>query len=489
MTARTLIVVAGYDPGYLAILDHHLHIEAGRSPVVLDITELAPTPIDAYDRGVLRLAGLPYPGADIRSRVEAAGATYVVAGEFLGPDRADPLDDEHETQLEIAVQSALITYFRTDRPNRRRRAVARAEAALRRDGRGTYRAVNGVLDRHPGIDRVYVGNGRFPNQKLASAASRERGLETLHFEKGESPNSSYLQPYAPQNRLASQGSVEELLRGRSDSDIDSIADTWLTRRAPSSESSNEFSSLWSPTLSPRLTAALGNSRPIVGFFTSSQDEFQFLGPEWQLHDWDDQFTAFDLMLAEFEAAGYVAYLRVHPNLSTKNHECFIRERAGIRSLAARHPELVVIWHDDDANTYSLLGVSDAVVVWDSTVGLEASARGIPTWTAATTRYGLVADVRERLSRAAVEAGGMDRWEVDAHAAKRFIAYLVLRDQQMQTDPRDWIAWDTRHPPIATRFAAVLTSGGNPSRLEAVRSVVDVYRHRSLRSNVAHLRRR
>lgn len=489
MTARTLIVVAGYDPDYLAILEHHLVIESGRSPIVLDITELAPTPIDTYDRGVLRLAGLPYPGSDLGARAEARGASYIRVGELLDAHAADVLDDEHEAQLEVAVQSALITYFRTDRPNRRRRAVRRAEAALRRDGRVTYRAVNRILDLNPGIDRVYVGNGRFPNQKLASAASRERGLETLHFEKGETPNGSYLQPYAPQNRLASQASVEPVLEGRTVAEIDAIAAAWLARRAPSADSSNEFSSLWSADLSPRITAAIGGGKPVVGFFTSSQDEFQFLGPEWQLHDWDDQFEAFDRMLSEFEAAGFVAYLRVHPNLATKNHECFTRERAGIRTLAERHPGLVVIWHDDDANTYTLLGVSDAVVVWDSTVGLEASARGIPTWTAATTRYGLVADVRERLSHGTVDSDGMERWDVDTHAANRFIAYLVLRDLQMQTNASDWIPWDTDHPPLVTRIASVLTSGGNPSRLESVRSIIDVYRHRSLRSNLAHLRRR
>ena len=174
---------------------------------------------------------------------------------------------------------------------------------------------------------------------------------------------------------------------------------------------------------------------MVGFFTSSQDEFQFLGPEWQLHEWHDQFEAFDRLLGEFEKAGYVAFLRVHPNLATKAHGTFRRERDGIRALARRHPELLVIWHDDFANTYSLLGVSDAVVVWDSTVGLEASARGIPVWTTATSRYGLIADVQERLSHADVDAGGVTPWDVDAHAAKRFIAYLVRRDQQMADDFR------------------------------------------------------
>jgi hypothetical protein len=192
-------------------------------------------------------------------------------------------------------------------------------------------------------------------------------------------------------------------------------------------------------------------------------------------------------MSEFEIAGYTCYLRVHPNLATKAEDCFLRERAGIRWLATRHPDLLVIWHDDFASTYALLDATNAVVVWDSTVGLEASARGIPVWTMATSRYGLVADIREILSAKELASKGLEPWRVNQHAAKRFIAYLVLRDDQMDPNYESWLPWDAAKPPFGSKIAAALLAGGTPHRSEAIRSVLDVYLHRRLASNLRHLR--
>jgi hypothetical protein len=107
----------------------------------------------------------------------------------------------------------------------------------------------------------------------------------------------------------------------------------------------------------------------------------------------------------------------------------------------------------------------------------------------TPRYGLVADVQERLSHDQVDDLGLSFWTVDPHAAKRFIAYLVRRDQQMSESYESWFPWDSTNPPFATKLAAALVSGGTPYRREAIKSVLDVYRHRSVGSNLAHLRGR
>jgi hypothetical protein len=488
---RSLIVVAGYDPGYLRITEHQVvsELARGRRPLVLDFTPIGVAPVDSFDRGTLRKFGLDYPGQNLKDRLQSMGAEVKSISEFIDDRPGGPLSGDIEQELSIAVQSALITYFRTDKPDITNRLVARTARGLVLEGRVVYRALSRAFRENPDIDTIYLPNGRFPGQKLAALAARDSAIAPLHFEKGETPNGTYIQSYAPQDRLASQGAVEAVLQGLSPEAIEEIADEWLSRRAPSKESRNEFAALWDADLPHELSAWMANGRSIVGLFTSSQDEFQFLGPEWQLHDWDDQFVAFDRVLTEFEQNGFAAYLRVHPNLATKAHDCFVRERAGIRRLAERHPQLVVIWHDDFSNTYTLLDSSDAVVVWDSTVGLEASARGIPVWTTATSRYGLVADVRELLSSEAVEQRSVSTWEVDPNAAKKFIAYLVRRDQQMSETYESWIPWDVRHPPLGVKLAAALVSGGTPHRSQAIKSILDVYRHRSLKSNLKHLRGR
>ena len=489
--ARSVIVVAGYDPDYLRITEHQVvsEISQGRVPLVVDITSIGVAPVDTFDRQTLRKFHLDFPGQNLTDRLQRLGAEVKSIAEFIDERSVDILPQAIETELSIAVQSALITYFRTDRPNKSNRLVSQTAHGLAQEGRIVYRSLTRAFSEFPEVDTIYLPNGRFPNQKLAALAARDSAILSLHFEKGETPNGTYIQGYAPQNRLASQGSVSAVLDGLTDESIDEIANEWLARRAPSKESRNEFSALWQDDLPEDFAEWSAAGRPIVGFFTSSQDEFQFLGPEWQLHDWDDQFTAFDGVLTEFEKTGFAAYLRVHPNLATKAHECFVRERAGIRRLAKQHPNLLVIWHDDSTNTYSLLDSSKAVVVWDSTVGLEASARGIPVWTTATSRYGLVADVRELLSSKDVAEIGVEPWPVDSHSAKRFIAYLVARDQQMSDTYESWIPWDIKNQPMGAKIAAALVSGGIPHRSEAIKSILDVYRHRSLKSNIKHIRRR
>lgn len=479
---RSLTILAGYDPGYIRIAEHLVNktISEGYHPVILDITKTSAVPIDSYHRKALRFGGLDFPGHDVKARFSEQGAEYVDILDIVASDEPVPLSESDRELLEISIESALITYYRTDKPDRKHRRVRKTAERLRHEGELAYLATKRLLTRE-NIKIAHLPNGRFPHQKMVTRAAYELAVPTIHYEKGETPNGAYVQPYAPQDRIASQNAVVSVLKGLTKKEIEAVADEWLSRRAPATDSRNEFSANWSSDLPADFLSKI-EGKKVIGFFTSSQDEFQFLGPEWQLHSWEDQFAAFDLLITEFESRGFACYLRVHPNLATKAHECFIRERAGSLELSRKHPQLTVFWHDNPANTYSLLDVSDGVVVWDSTVGLEASARGIPVWTCATSRYGLVADIRELLGPQEVNKATTSFWQVDSYRAKKFIAYLVKRDDQMTNSVEDWMPWDTQRPPLATKLAAILVSGGNPTIPDALQATLDVWRHRSLAFN-------
>lgn len=486
--ARTLIVVSSYDPGYLRISEHLVAsaVLKGSAPLVLDVSGTSASPVDSYHRGTLSLFGLKYPGHDLETRLAARGARVLRINEVLEEAPDVDLNEDAEIQLETAIRSALITFYRTEAPDERKRSVARTRTLLNIEGRSVYRAITYLLGKYDDIVEVDVPNGRFPNQKMSTLAAHDRSIATMHFEKGETPNGAYLQSYAPQSRLVSQANVEPVLEGLTETQINGIADEWLSHRVPSKESRNEFSALWVNGLPTTFTADKSAGVRIAGFFTSSQDEYHSLGPEWQLHSWASQFEAFDAALTVLEDAGYRCYIRVHPNLATKAHDSFKREREGIRRLQESHPRLLVIWHDDFANTYALLDQTDVVVAWDSTVGLEASARGIPVWTMATSRYGLTADVHEILSPTDLAEDGLKLWKVNPHAAKRFIAYMVRRDSQMPQNPKPWEPWATHPLPFGVKLSRVLVSGGNPTPSAAIRSLFDVYRHRRNKSNIRSL---
>lgn len=484
----SVIILSGYDPGYLRIVEHFVQVEtsAGRTPIVVDMTSVTTTTTDSYHRGALRVFGLPYPGHDLRERLGALGAEFATVPATPPPSS---LTRDLEVLLDVAVQGALITHYRTDKPNRERREVARTAQHLAQEGRRIYSATHDLLAARADTEVMYVPNGRFPYQKMAQSAAAERGVRVLHYEKGATSDSTYLQPYAPQDRFTSQAAVDTVLEGMTEDQIEALADEWLDERVPSTSSTNEFSNLWNHGLPEQLAQRADEGQRFIGFFTSSQDEFEFLGPEWKVHEWESQFSAFDAIMTKLEGQGFRCYLRVHPNLATKAHDCFVRESAGVRWLAERHPDLEVIRHDDPANTYSLLEATDAVVVWYSTVGLEASALGIPVWTTAASRYGLVADVREVLSEQDLAKLVNRPWAVDRRGAKRFIAYLLKRDESLDPDYESWLPWDPERPPLGAKVASALVSGGAPSSREALQSIVDTYRHRSVRANLRHLARR
>jgi hypothetical protein len=484
------ILVTSYDPGYLTITESLVRSEraAGNVPVVIDVSALLAAPTDSYHRGTLHLFGLQHPGHDLRERVVEAGGEFLAGDELGSPGDDALLDPELESALDSAVRSGLITFARTDRPDPHSRWVRAVTAGLRTEGRRVYRAVRSVCATRPGLAVAYVPNGRFPHQRLAALAFRESGVPVRHVEKGESADRAFVQEYSPHDRFTSQGSVDAVLTGLSASEIDEIADGWLARRAPARDSGNEYSALWNGSVPRQIRRWRDTGERVAGFFTSSQDEFQFQGPEWQVHEWADQFEAFDAILTRFEQRGFRSFLRVHPNLATRAHDTFRRELDGIRHLKRAHPGLEIIWHDSPANSYALLEASTVVVTFASTIGVEASALGIPVWTAAATRFGMVADVHELFSAADVERDGMRPWTVDRHRAKRFIAYLVRRDTPVTPPSRPWTSWGARRP-LGAKLAAMAVSGGTPGVGAAVLSLVDIYRHRNPAANGRALRRR
>ena len=479
-----VILISSRDPGYLRIWEHIARRElvGGRQVVMLDATGIAAAPVDSYHRGVLRLGRLPYPGHDRRERFEALGASVRRIEEFLEPGDDRPLDDDAEAELAIAVGSVMASYFRNDLPDPRRRRVRRMQAAVRDEGRRVFAGVSRAVPLLAPGGVVFVPNGRAPSQRMAALATRRVGAGLLHIEKGESPDAAFLRPYSPHDRLASQESIAEVLAGLSRAQIRSIAEDWMRRRDPGADSRNQFASLWdSASVTP-----FPRDATVVGFFTSSQDEFQSLGPDWEHQEWTSQLEAFDAAITHLEANGMSCYLRVHPNLATKSHAYFRRERSQLRALAAKHPTLRVIWHDDPVNSYALLEASDGVVVWTSTIGLEASARGLPVWALANSRYGMTADITEVFSAAALARAPLEPRVINTDGAHDFIAYLVLRDEQLTREYRSWLPWDEAKPPLPAKIAAVLASGGAPYARDAVASVFDNYRHRRLRANLRHL---
>ncbi len=110
-------------------------------------------------------------------------------------------------------------------------------------------------------------------------------------------------------------------------------------------------------------------------FSSSEDEFFSIG---------DEYDNGKLFVSQYEGIKHIAellkgksdvrlYLRIHPNLrSIKYHY-----HTELRELGEKYDNLTVIPADSKVSSYSLLLKSDKVIVFGSTIGVEASYAGKP----------------------------------------------------------------------------------------------------------------
>lgn len=475
----SIIFSAGYDPEYLRIAEQLVMdtIENNSIPIVYDLAAIMRGPTESHSPAILKLAGIKAPSQLFQSTFSSLGAT-VETPDWVNPN-IDFLSEQAKTVLEESINSALFTYFRTDLLNLKNKRVKKIRQRLFEEGVNSYVSVKNFLQNvNPVV--AYIPNGRFPIQRMAKEALSESNILIWHYEKGATKDHAFLRPYSPHDRIASQSDVDKVLDGLTTSTIEKVADKWLEDRLPSRNSTNEFTEIWasSPAKTPNSETQDGK----IGFFTSSQDEFLNLGPDWQLHSWESQFEAFDALINFFENKGYQCFLRVHPNLTTKDHSCYKREILGLTQLAGKHPNLKIYWHDDPTSSYLLLSGLSGIVVWDSTIGLEASAQGIPVWNCAASYYGLIADTRQALGFESLTDENLEPWKVDRARAKRFIAALVLKDKALSTSTAKWVYWDATHPPFIVKLAAAVRSGGAPTLTDVLLSIVDPWRHRNIKVN-------
>lgn len=474
-----LIISTGYDPEYLRIVEQitqECH-EQDLTPVVVDLATIMTSPTETYSPNILKMFGYKSCAQIFAPEMVARGIQVISASEITSS--IQEISAEAQAVLQESTQSALLTYFRTDILDYSKRRVSRARQRLLEEGTHSFRVMSEILNSQ-NFEIAYVPNGRFPVQRMAKLALLEHDVPVFHFEKGATKDHAFFRPYSPHDRIATQGDVEKVLEGLSTSEVEEIANSWLDARLPSKSSSNEYSAIWSEAGSNEPGPITSAAK--IGFFTSSQDEFLHLGPDWQLHSWESQFEAFDTLMTYFENQGFQCFMRVHPNLSTKDHACFKRELKGLQQLAAQHPNLEIYWHDDATSSYSLLEECAGIVAWDSTIGLEASARGIPVWNCAASYYGLIADTRQILGPEHMDSENLLLWKVNPHKAKRFIACTVLRDLPLSTNANDWASWDVHSLPFIVRASSFVRSGGAPTMTDSVLATIDPWRHRSWEVN-------
>jgi capsule polysaccharide export protein KpsC/LpsZ len=109
------------------------------------------------------------------------------------------------------------------------------------------------------------------------------------------------------------------------------------------------------------------SKRIITIFNSSDDEYASLGKEWDYKLSKSRLTTLDAIFEYFKNKDdFHFYLRIHPNLANVKYK-YVKDLEKLR----KHSNLTIILPTSPINSYSLLDISEKIITFGSTIGVEA----------------------------------------------------------------------------------------------------------------------
>lgn len=270
-------------------------------------------------------------------------------------------------------------------------------------------------------DSVVFFNGRNPDQAGIREASECKSIAWLSLEHGSRPGQSFhFENFQTQDRISFQKRVSDCRLKLSDEDVAEIttwSKLWLTNQR-SSSSQNDF--LRNGSTENRIKSI--PIRPIVPIYTSSLDE-TLSETQWSTIDYEilvSRTVEVSLKIAKFS---YTPLVIVHPNALKRSWGDLVYL---VKRLRAHNIGYVLPW--EQTSPYSFLQNAPFVVSWRSTISVEASADGIPSFLLADSIFDLVADVR--ILDFPLNSSSLSEWEVDPFGSYLYIYYFFNNGYQV-----------------------------------------------------------
>jgi hypothetical protein len=321
-------------------------------------------------------------------------------------------------------------------------------------------------------DTLMLLNGTFFAERIAMAIAAERGLDVVTHERGFMRNRIVLDHDRPAN-LFRVDEAWELVKDQALTAVqEAELDTYLQSRQ---SGKNEMVNYW-PSVEARhdyiiQQLCLDPQKPILSLYTNILWDTAVYQRD---RAFDGMFDWLEYTIDEVAAMPSLQLvIRVHPAEVRLRQKT--RERVADR-LAARYPSLpaniVVVPTDSDISSYALTELSTAVAVYTSTIGLEATLRGVPVLVAGETHYrdkGFTRDAETRqqytqlLSDIAswnpTSESQPDRLAPEQVALARRYAYLFFHQNMLSFD----LITEAADGSIRLNFDTfdVLRSGQNP----------------------------
>ena len=435
---RTLLIVShGNDLEYLNII---LNIFEDKKHESWDVKFLDLSLIledqDTFYRPLLRLAGHVSPEQTIFNRLESLGYEVYRVEKSKKFELIDGTPAHVANGIEESIKSALISrsgneVLESSKWLNTKYSKYKQESII------SFNSVQEYLFRNPQISEIAVVNGRFPCQRGVIEAAICANVPWSSYERGSYemtlPPFLYCAEryfravnywYAPFPAYTRVEKQEAILAMDLSSELihsENVEDWFLSRRKAGG--TNRFAEEW------KDASCENYPKKLVVLFTSSVDEFAELGAEWKEAEWKDQWEAFEYLIPLLLSQNYHVVLRIHPNLANKPSKTASVTRRAIDALSSKYPEMEIIEATTTINSYTLLIKAELVIVWISTIGLEASHMGVRAICLSSSEYDLVADVKRWLKKEDVDFEALKNWNVDTMGSLKYIAGLFALDHK------------------------------------------------------------
>jgi hypothetical protein len=277
----------------------------------------------------------------------------------------------------VATASSLVSVIRDSNPDLVKYETLWKNIFL--SSYNTYKNVSSAIVEHQ-LDRVYTFNGRFAPERAVLRACQATGTDCYIHERGNNKNHYMVYENSlPHNRKAFRERMEAAWNNPAVTQEEKlkISHSFFEDRIKGKE--QFWVSFVNDQTSGLLPEKWDENKTNIAIFTSSEDELSSISDEWKNTVYDSQIAGIKKIL-EDAPPEFNFYLRIHPNLIGVNN---IETK---QLVELNYPNLVIIPPSSKVNTYSLIKQANKVVVFSSTVGVEATYLGTPCILAGISYY-------------------------------------------------------------------------------------------------------
>ena len=234
----------------------------------------------------------------------------------------------------------------------------------------------------------YVFNGRVTIFHVAILLYKKYDMEYRAYEAAQNKN-KYLLRINANNFDIDDFEKESNLLWNSNKNLkekEKIANEWFSNKINGLEvAGGKLETFTTNQIKSTLPDNFNYKKINIAIFNSTIDEIYYVDG-WKNPIYKpDQTEGVRQTLVDFlNFDDYVFYLRVHPNM--RNLPKSTTQLKDIKALDEEFDNLVVIWPDEKIDSYELIRASDKVLVYGSTIGIEAAYLNKPTILAARALY-------------------------------------------------------------------------------------------------------